>query len=102
MIEVIFFFLPIPPPTKKNGQLLVYELKTELLQLEIFNPLHQRVTGCRHTTHSINTDIATYRLNWPRGRFSEKEVDHKIWDVYQQSGGVTTLFVEQPGYTGSF
>ena len=32
-------------------------------------------------------DSATYKLNWPRGRFSENEVDHKLCGVHQQFGG---------------
>ena len=32
------------------------------------------VNGGDGLTHPQPTDIATYRLNWPRGQFSEKKI----------------------------
>ena len=40
----------------------------------MFKPLEARNVSWGHRQHTdTTTDIATYRLNWPTGKFSEKE-----------------------------
>ena len=58
-------------PKKNLIVLFCVEFNEEPLQLEASITLHLGVTGVDGQTSIQVTDIATYRLNWPRGQFSE-------------------------------
>ena len=53
---------------------------------EVFSPLGNGVSRTGQTNRQTDRhpmDIVIYRLNRPRGQFSENKGDHGLWGVYQ-------------------